>query len=235
MKRSIIVAVIAIATPAYAQNDCIENLEGKIVCGDEADAVRERIRAEVVARHGGGDEFKQSKSTFRSGSAYSGFRNAAFVRGGYIFAARGGGAATSESAPSIAAGFRFKTYQNGKSVISSETEVLYARDSESVAPLEFTLSGITALTGFRWEYKTGSGVNPFASVGIGPGYARLKIDDGIDAVVLDDWTFAYSGRAGVSLDITKAISIETAYRYLGTTQVGTPGQHSGEVGLNFGF
>jgi opacity protein-like surface antigen len=239
VKISIIAALFAITAPAYAQNDCIENLEGKVVCGDEADAVRERIRTEVVARQGGGDDFKQSRTTFRSGSAYSGFRNAAFVRGGYIFAARGGGATSGESAPSIAAGFRFKTYQQGNSVISSETEVLYARDSDTVdllgTPVDATLWGVAGLTGFRWDYRTGVIVSPFASVGVGPAYFRGKLDDGLTVISDGDWTFAYSGRAGVTLDISESVSLETAYRYVGTTQAGTPGLHSGELGLNLKF
>ena len=138
-----------------------------------------------------------------------------------------------------AVGIRWPLRRSGRSTIGVETELFYLRDSESAllagSPVNASAWGLTGLVGFRWDLKTDVGVNPFMSVGIGPSYQRAKGDVSGVTFSVDDFTFAYSGRAGATIDLSDRLALETAYRYLGTSQAGTPGVHAGEIGLNLNF
>ena len=235
---SLIGALLAVqllsVTPALAQSDCIENSEGSRLCGKDAEAEKERIRAAMLKRQGARSEVSSSAPAARSGSVYSGFSRRAFVRGGTAFS--GGGADFGDNFAG-AAGVGFDLGNGGLSV---ETEVLVLRDSETlVDPLFGTITakalGIAGLVSLRYDVETDFGVNPFASVGVGPGYLRASLDDGVTSISDDDFTFAYSGRAGVTVDFSERFGVEAAYRYLDTTLSGASAQHFVELGLNLGF
>ena len=170
------------------------------------------------------------------GSVYSSYDRAILIRPGYIFSARGAG---SFDAPSVATGYRSVFHRVGRSTFAWEGELHFLRDSEDLlvlgVPVSTTFWGFTGLGGVRWNYALVDHVSPFASVGVGPAYFRAKASSPTGSVSDGDITFAYSGRAGVEFNISDQFSIETAYRYLGTTQSGTPGYHAGEVGLNYNF
>ncbi|MDZ7627548.1 MAG: outer membrane beta-barrel protein [Parvularculaceae bacterium] len=235
MKRITCAAVIVLlASPVSAQPICIENAEGSLLCGKDAEREKERIRTEVAARQGAAPQVKQAKSEPRAGSVYDGFSRRAFVRGGTAFA--GGGADFGNNIVG-SAGANFAI---GRSGLSVETELLILRDSETFSdPFFGTFTAkalaLAGLVGLRYDLDTGSPVNPFASVGIGPGYLRATLDDGVSSITADDFTFAYSGRAGLTVDVTERFGFEAAYRYLDTSQSGASAQHSVELGLNLGF
>jgi opacity protein-like surface antigen len=172
----------------------------------------------------------------RRGSVYSSYDRAIFLRPGYIFAARGAG---SFDAPAVATGYRSTFHRAGRSAFAWEGELHYLRDSEDFlvlgVPTETSLWGLTGLGGVRWTYALSDVVSPFASIGVGPSYFRGKVESGGITVADGDFTVAYSGRTGLEFNISEQFSLETAYRYLGTTQSGTPGFHSAEVGLNLNF
>lgn len=170
------------------------------------------------------------------GSVYGAYDRSIFLRPGYSFAARGAG---SFDAPTVASGYRSVFHRAGRSAFAWEGELHYLRDSEDLlvlgVPVSTTLWGLTGLGGVRWTYQLSDFMSPFASAGIGPSYFRARATS-LGATVSDgEITFAYSGRAGVEFNISEQFSLETAYRYLGTTQSGTPGFHSAEVGFNYNF
>lgn len=172
----------------------------------------------------------------RRGSVYSSYDRSIFLRPGYVFAARGAG---SFGAPSVATGYRSVFHRAGASAFAFEGELHFLRDEEDFlllgVPTETTLFGLTGLGGVRWSYALAEYMSPFASVAIGPSYFRGKVESGGVTLADGDFTLAYSGRAGVEFNISDQFSLETAYRYLGTTQSGTPGFHSAELGLNYNF
>lgn len=261
---------------ALAQDECIENAAGQIVCGDDAAAVRARIKAEERLVTPGIDApaakpasyinepeaaVEDTTSSYNAspavgptyvsaaaeetvpaaprasrGSVYDSYGQSVFLRGGYVFAARG---ASDYEAPSFAAGYRTTFREAGRSTFSLEGELIYSRDSEDLLvlglPVEATIWGLSAIGAVRWQYALGEHVSPFASVGIGPGYFHASLDDGVTSIEDGDLTFAYTGRTGVAFAVSDQISLETAYRYLGTAQSGTPGYHTAEIGLNYDF
>ena len=188
--------------------------------------------AQDVAQQSGGIKYGS-----RSGSVYSSYGSAAFVRGGYGFASKGGSPFEEGFSGSI--GYRRVISQSGRSAFSIEGELLYARNSEDqiipTVPVEATAWALTGLVSLRWDYAVGAPISPFASVGVGPSYMRGKVVSPLASVSDDDVTFAYSGRAGVVIGLSDNISLEPAYRYIGTTQSGAPGVHSAEVGFNLNF
>jgi opacity protein-like surface antigen len=156
------------------------------------------------------------------------------VRGGTAFS--GGGSEFADNITgSVGAGFDL-----GQRGFSVETELYLLRDSETISdPFFGTITakalGLAGLLSLRYDIDTGSPLTPFASVGVGPGYFRATVDDGVTSISDDDFTFVYSGRAGLALGVSDRLGVEAAYRYLDTTQDGFAGQHSVEVGLNLGF
>lgn len=238
MHKTVLVTVAALTvSPAFAEgDDCIENIAGQVVCGSDANAVRARMRVEAALARG--EEPRKAVSQGRS--VYGKFNQAAFVRGGYIFAAHGGGVSESASAPMASVGFWSPLSRSGNHRWSFESEVVYVRDSEDVVivpPDTLTISGyaLTGLFSLRWQYETGGFLSPYVSAGVGPTYARAKISDGIDEISDGVWAFGYSGRAGLEARVSQNVSMEAGYRYLGATNNGNLGLHTGEVGVNFKF
>ncbi len=224
------------ASPVLAQVECIETAEGSRLCGKDAESEKERIRTALLERQGvkGEASSPSSAPAARRGSVYKDFSRRAFVRGGTAFS--GGGAEFADNlAGSVGAGFDL-----GNNGLSVETEILVLRDTETlIDPFFGTLTAkalaLAGLVSLRYDVETDVGVNPFASVGVGPGYIRATLDDGVTSISDDDFTFAYSGRAGVTVDFTERFGVEAAYRYLDTTRDGFAAQHLVELGLNLGF
>jgi len=175
-----------------------------------------------------------SRSSSR-GSVYNSYGQAAFVRGGYVFESGGVG---DYEAPIFATGYRKTFAERGRSTFSWEGELVFSRDSEDFVlpggPVELTLWGLSGIGAVRWQYGLGP-VNPFASVGIGPGYFHANLDDGVTEISDGDFTFVYTARGGVEFNVSDQFSVETAYRFLGTSQDGTPAYHAAELGLNYNF
>jgi opacity protein-like surface antigen len=228
-------ALAFLATSVSAQVECVEATSGEMLCGKDAEAAKQSIRTAALA----GEEARPASQAAPSskshrGSVYSAYSRRAFVRGGTAFA--GGGSDFGENF-AIAGGVGFDLRHPGLSV---ETEVIGLRDTETlIDPFLGTLTAkslaLAGLVSLRYDAKTDFGVNPFASVGVGPGYVRLTLDDGVTSISDDDITFAYSGRAGVTVDFTQRLGLEAAYRYLDTSQSGFAGQHLVELGLSLGF
>ncbi len=223
-------------SPVLAQVECIETAEGSRLCGKDAEAEKERIRSAMLERQGAKADASGEASApkARRGSVYNSYSRRAFVRGGTAFS--GGGAQFGDNFAG-AAGVGFDLGRRGLSV---ETEILALRDSETlVDPFLGTVTakalGLAGLVSLRYDVETDFGVNPFASVGVGPGYLRASLDDGVTSTSGDDFTFAYSGRAGVTVDFSERFGVEAAYRFLDTSQNGFPAQHLVELGLNLGF
>lgn len=223
--------LLGVSTADAQDDNCIENIAGDIVCGSDADAVRARLRAE--ARHA---RHPDRPIRSHSGSIYDSFGQSLFVRGGYIFAAHGGGVSDQASAPMAAVGYRSPMSKSGPHQWNFETEIVYVRDSEDILS-SITVSGwaLTGLLSLRWEYDTGSPINPYVSAGVGPTYAQLKTSNGMTQISDGEWAFGYSGRAGIEAYLSNGFSMEAGYRYLGATSDGTGGLHTGEVGLNYNF
>ncbi len=177
---------------------------------------------------GGG---KASSSSSSRGSVYNSYGEAAFVRGGYVFESGGVG---DYEAPIFATGYRKVFAEHGRSTFSWEGELVFSRDSQDVGPVELTLWGLSGIGAVRWQYGLGQ-INPFASVGIGPGYFHANLDNGVTEVSDGDLTFVYTARGGVEFNVSDQFSLETAYRFLGTSQDGTPAYHAAELGLNYNF
>lgn len=177
---------------------------------------------------------------FKSGSVYSSYGSSAFVRGGYGFAAHGGGASGSIDAITFAAGYApVPKWRFGGSTLGFESEIVYFRDSEDIdlgagGVLDTTLWSLTGLLSLRYEYDMGA-IRPFMSAGVGPAYWRASVDDGITEISDGEFKLGYSGRAGIEAALSDRVSLEAAYRYLGATINGTAGFHSAELGLNLDF
>ncbi|MEQ1928947.1 MAG: outer membrane beta-barrel protein [Parvularculaceae bacterium] len=274
--RTVTIAALSLLASgaANAQDECIENAAGQLVCGADAQAVRARIRAEdrlqtpelnvpaaptQAARDDGvvsaalagaevagptyasadgreEDSGSSSSSSSSRGSVYNSYGRTAFVRGGYVFDGSGAG---DYDALGFSAGYRKTWRESGRSRFGLEGELIYSRDSETFdvlgTPVDVTTWGLAAVGGLRWNYLLSDAVSPFASVAIGPGYFHANVDDGVTEVSDGDLTFVYTGRAGLEVNVSEQISLEGAYRYLGTSQSGTPGYHSAEFGLNYNF
>lgn len=233
-------AVASMGAAASAQdNDCIENITGQLVCGADADAVRARIRAEeeyarAVEEGRDPSEIKPRRSS-SSGSVYGRYGQAAFVRGGYGFAAHGGGESGSVDTLLGAVGYRTALGRGSGSRLSLETELVYTGDSETALGVKATVTSYTGLFSMRWDAAPGSFINPFLSAGVGPAYYRLKLSDGVTSVSDGSFALGYSGRAGLEANFAEQFSLEAAYRYLGATDNGTIGMHAAEIGLNYKF
>lgn len=230
----------ALAVEAGAQErDCIENIRGETVCGEQAEAVRARIRAEAAYAQ------NPSKATrTRSTSPYTNFGPTAFIRGGYAFAGLNPGDNIPTDAPLIGAGARIPISRSGQNLLSFESEGVYIWGSdETFDPLSGVTTdergwALTGLFGLRWQYlPSAGGISPFISAGVGPAYIRqsIRFDDGSPTLSADTLALGYSGRAGLSVTLAQNISIEWAYRYLGATRNGTIGAHIAEMGLNLDF
>ena len=252
MFRSFFLSIFTIAaTPAMAQNrDCIENFAGKIVCGAEAQVVRKVIRAEqAIAR--GEDPYEYQERARRSGSIYDSFAPAAFIRGGYVFAAdiNDGPSEIFGNGPSAFLGYRTPIATGGRTSLSFETEIGFQRGSRQQALL--TVDAYTALASLRVDHMLTRNFGFFGSGGIGPAYLRAVVPNDIivpGVVVIpggfvdDEFTFGYSGRAGMQTRLSQTLSLEAAYRYSGSLGVNFGqsestrlGAHAAEIGLDVRF
>lgn len=218
--KSVLIAAFILSLPTCAladDDDCIENIVGRVVCGNEAAAVRARIRAEQAFKDGKTEEYKASKSrsSFKSGSVYSSFKNTIAVRGGYIFDSSGGGTGYSGGLAYV------RTVNNSPNAIKLDFELYGATDSFGATDVGALLASVV------WQYEGGV-VQPFISGGIG----YLAATNG----VYDVDGFAYQGRAGLNFQVIRRLGIETAYRYLGVTNSnGSDALHGAELNFNIDF
>ncbi len=162
------------------------------------------------------------------GSVYNAYGPTLFLRGGYAF--EGDGNLPDSSALGFSVGYRNYFSDGGRAHWGWETELLYGRDSEDIAGLDVTSWMLAALLGLRWQYDLTEHVMPFASAAVGPGYVKDKVEGLFED---DDITFVYTARAGLEIPLTAGVSAEGAYRFLGTTEDGTPMFHAAEIALNF--
>jgi opacity protein-like surface antigen len=273
MRTLTIAALALLATGAKgAEDDCIENAAGQLVCGADADLVRARLAAEerlgtpelnvppapararvsvvsdTEARVAGADAVgpilasadgpqEEAPSVPRArGSVYSSYKETAFLRGGYVFDTSND--LGDYQGPQFSVGYRKVFAERGRSAFSIEGELIYSRDSDDIlvlgVPVELTIWGLSGVGAVRWQYALGA-INPYASLGIGPGYFHASADDGVTKISDGDFTFVYTGRTGVAFNVSEQFTLETGYRYLGTSQSGAPAYHSAEVGLNYNF
>ena len=244
MKASLVSALVfaVFSAPAFAQNDnCIENVDGVMVCGVAADAVRARLRAEQRYREQLADgeiEPGEAPRQKQFRSVYGAFGQAAFLRGGYAFAAHGNGSSGSVDGIIGSVGYR-RALQPRTNGLSLEGEVVYLRDGEDGmlfgVPLETTTIGVTGIFALRWDANPTGVITPYVSAGVGPAYYDVEIESGDVSVSDGAVFFGYSGRAGLEAQLSDRISLEAGYRYLGATRDGNVGIHSGEMGLNYNF
>ncbi len=233
----VVIAVLSSVAGAQAGSpDCVENAIGQTVCGADAAPIRARIAAEEAASLGEQDAYKQkrTKAHQMSGSVYDAFERNIGVRGGYFFSdisditEVGSGFGAASMGKTIA--------RNNRSTLRAEAEILVARDHEEATLLATTIEAtswtIATMFGLSWIYDSGSIVDPYLGVSVGAG--NLFIDTNFTDA---DHTLAlaYSGRAGLQTRVSKGISLDLGYRYLGLTRGGTEGLHSGELGLNYHF
>ena len=242
MKRLFLTAVLLAAASgagAQAPDDCIENIRGETVCGDRAEAVRARIRAEAAYAQN-----PRKAERARSASPYGRFSSAAFVRGGYAFAGLNPGENFPTDAPLASAGFRFPVSRSGSSLLSFESEAVVLWGDETIfdpftgVTAEISGTSVVGLFGLRWQHQNpAGGLSPFVSAGAGPAYlrSRVEFDDGSPDLAGDTLAFGYGARAGVAVSLAERVSIEWAYRYLGATRDTTVGAHAAELGLNLKF
>ena len=176
---------------------------------------------------------------FKSAPVYTAYGSNVFIRGGYSFADIE--ARSNASAPLFGLGFTRTLESSNSLVFAVEVEALGARlgldyPDEALRTEEngWLAAGLVSL---KWSFFPESVISPYASLGLGPGYARATLEvEGLEDVSRDDGlAFAYTGRAGLSAQLSKKISIDAGYRYLGLTRESTVGFHNGEIGLNYSF
>ena len=239
-----VIAVSAVFSgAALAQTtDCIENDKGEMVCGVLADALRARQEAETryQAQIDSGEvEPGEAPPRPKFPSVYGSFGQAAFLRGGYAFAAHGGGTSGSIDGFVISAGYRRALNRELSNRLSVETEAVYFRDSEEASiigiPFTTTATSYTGIVALRWDGNPAGVVNPYASAGAGPAYYEVEVESLGVSDSDGEVVFGYTGRAGLEVQLAPQVSLEAGYRYLGATRDGTIGFHSGEVGLNYKF
>ena len=209
----------ALAGDAASQDDCIENIIGLTVCGEQAQAVRARLEAEAASEAGRAEKHRKKRSSKNSfeGSAYSLFRNTVSLRSGYIFDTRG-----SLDEKGYSGGLAYtRRLNDGPLAVKSDIE-LYGADLDSFD------GGVGAIiTSVILAYEPGR-IQPFISAGMG--YSGIFTSAGdVDA-------FVYQGRGGVNLALTQRFGLESAYRYLGFVNGnGRSAMHGAEVNLNVNF
>jgi len=212
---------LAVSSSVFAQDsgalDCIKNSAGNTVCGDEAEAFREKIRAEQRAANADASTYKTASSNrSRRGSSYSRFGNTIGLRGGYIFGSTGGGDGT------------YGALAYTRKINASDLAIKL--DFELYGAVNtFGTDGIGGfISSVIWQYEDAP-VQPF--IGIGVGYANVSNVFGASAA-----TFVYQGRAGFNIPIIPRIGIEAAYRYTGLTDFRTSVDLQGaELNLNINF
>jgi opacity protein-like surface antigen len=170
-------------------------------------------------------------------SRYRESRQAAFVRGGYAFAAGGAGLADGKGAPVFAAGY--KTKLSERSDFSFEGELIYQKDKDPVTigigVEEATLTAMTALASLRWDGPQFGPVRPYVSGGFGPARVKTKLDDGISPLTDSSIELGYGGRVGVVRPLFRNVDVEAGYRFLGATNDNAANTHTLEIGFSYRF
>lgn len=204
-------AVALAPLDAEARESCVVTSQGETACGRAASA---------------------------SGSIYGGYGGSVFLRGGYTFFGKDARTPNSAAMPHFSAGYRRPLFPGSR--FSFEGEILYHKDAEiafiGVGDADVSVTGLVGLAALRWDgAPIGWGLDPFVSVGFGPGYYKNKFDDGTTVISNGQVGLSYSARVGVKRELLDKISLEAAYRYLNSTTDAGVGQHAAELGMNYTF
>ncbi len=256
---------LSLSGAATAQDtDCIENAAGRTVCGPAAEAVRARMKAEAEIfdanpRYdpdaGAAPAEVQRARRARASSAYAGFGQAVFLRGGYALAGQNfGPGEVSFGGPVFSGGYRRELTKGAENKLSIEAEGLFAQEtSPFVDPLigsqDVTTTGLSAFVSLRWDQNAAAAFSTFASFGLGPSLYKADLDnddvsDADSARILaggfsDDGDFAlalgFTSRAGFTVRLADNVMVESAYRFFGATEEGTIAVHAAELGVTYGF
>lgn len=171
-------------------------------------------------------------------SIYGDFSNAAFIRGGVLFAAHQNDETLDPLGQSATLGYRRRIARRGRGVVWVGPELVYFRDTEDFdvvgVEVERTFSGVGGLLTFGYGYDLGL-VRPFASVGAGPLNIETEVDDTFVTRTDDELTVGYAGVVGVQTRLLDSLSLEAGYRYLGSVRTDVIGLHSVEVGVSYSF
>ncbi|GEM_PF-6900186 len=179
---------------------------------------------------------RANRSPSAFASAYAGFGQAVFLRGGYAFSGDMTGPGDETRGLLVSGGYRRALEKKSKNQMSVETEAVFLRDVDRLAAsLETTLTGVTGVVSLRWDASPDARFNPFASLGGGVAHYKLKTDDGTSVVTVSQTGFGYTARAGVEAALAEQVSLEAAYRFLGAVNNIAEGVHAAEVGLNYEF
>lgn len=214
-----------------------ENVSTEVAMPTESIVNASAMQA-VSAESESGQTYERKKK--RSGSVYKDYGQAVFLRGGYAFASHNfGDGEVSVNGLMLAGGYRKALSKKKRGQISVEGEIVWLSDSEEVdllgTPLETTVTGYTGIVALRWDANPQANLSPFASVGVGPAYYRVKAETPTTSDSDGDFAVGYTARAGVTARVGDRVTMEAAYRYLGATESSTIGFHGAEVGVNLGF
>jgi opacity protein-like surface antigen len=177
-----------------------------------------------------------------AGSVYSSFKNSISIRPGYAFAGDLFDLGTSGEA-GLTAGASFRRTPRGRDANGwyYEAEVLYLRDEELEPGLvDATAWSLTGLASVGYQYDFGP-ARQYLSFGVGPHYSDGSVTTTVlgTPVTADadgDINLGYSLRAGFAGDLTKRLTFEAGYRYLGATDFDdTVSYHIGEVGFTYSY
>lgn len=178
-----------------------------------------------------------------AGSVYSSLKNSISIRPGYAFAGDLLDFGSSSSKAGLSAGASFRRTPSGRDADGwyYEAEVLYLRDEDSEAGvLDATLWSLTGLASLGYQYDFGP-ARQYISFGVGPHYSDGSLTTTVlgTPVTVDsdgDINLGYSLRAGFAGDVTKRLTFEAGYRYLGATDFDeTISYHIGEVGFTYSY
>jgi opacity protein-like surface antigen len=168
---------------------------------------------------------------------YQESRQAAFVRGGYSFAAGGSGLANGAGAPLFAAGWSHRLGE--RSDFSFEGEFIYQKDQDpvtiGVGVETATVRSITGLASLRWDGPKWGPVRPYVSGGFGPAHVKTRLDNGVAPLTASDIELGYGARVGVSAPLSRRFALEAGYRFLGASNAAAVNTHSVEAGLVYRF
>ncbi len=192
------------------------------------------IETMQVAQASQKSEYRSSAS--RRPSLREGRSQALFVRGGYSFAASGGGLANGAGAPLYSAGYRARI--SDRLPISFEGEVVFQRDKDPVfigiGQEEATRRAISGLVSLRYDGPKFGPVRPYVSGGVGPAHVKVQIDNGVTPLSDSNIELGYGARVGVAMPVNDAWAIEAGYRLLGATNDDVK-THSAEIGISYRF
>ncbi len=167
-----------------------------------------------------------------------GFRNEAFVRAGALFAGHESDGDFDPLGQSATLGYRRRIAQTGRGTWWVQPEFVYFRDTDrfDVVGVEVkrTFSGVGGLVSLGYGFDLGP-VTPFATVGAGPLNIETEVDDTFLTQSVDELTVGYAATVGVRTPLVGSLSLEGAYRYLGSVRTDVFGLHSVEVGVSYSF